>query len=309
MKSKGKRSKKKIVLISFIVVLVLLIGTIAIGYNYVNKIKTVPLKATEEELNVSEEAAKKSEEQKITNILLLGIDEDENASDAMMILSLNETTGSVKLTSVMRDTYVYQGEGMANKLNYEYHYGGVERTIATFNSLFNLDITKYAKVDFNGFANIVDTFGGYEVDITESQRNQINEKIGYNSLKKSGHVYLTGEQTQAYARIRLDDSDFQRTSRQRDIMFDIFKKLKNQPITSYPSIVSNLTSYVETNLSTMECLDLGNALLSISDGSAEEFRIPMDGTTSEYTEGVYHLNWDEEVNIKALDEFIYGSNQ
>lgn len=301
-----KRSKKKIVLIIVLIIFILLIGTLVLGYNYVNKIKTVPLKVTKEELNISEEAEEKSKEQKITNILLLGVDEDENASDAMMILSLNETTGIVKLASVMRDTYIYQGEGMANKLNYEYHYGGVERTISTFNSLFNLDISKYAKVDFNGFSNIVDTFGGYEVDITESQRKQINEKIGYNSLKKSGHVHLTGEQTQAYARIRLDDSDFERTSRQREIMFDIFNKLKEQSIIEYPSIVSNLTSYVETNLTTMECIDLGNALLSISNGTAEEFRIPMDGTTSDSTKGVYHLDWDEEVNIKALQEFIYG---
>ena len=301
-------SKKKIFLIVITVILVLLVGTGVTAYNYMNNLKTVPIEASKEELNVSEETAQKSEEQHITNILLLGIDHDENASDAMMILSVNNDTGSVKLTSVMRDTYVNQGEGMANKLNYEFHYGGVERTIATFNRLFNLDITKYAKVDFDGFANIVDTFGGYEVNITESQRQQINGKLGYESIKKAGNVKLTGEQTQAYARIRLDDSDFQRTSRQRQIMFDIFKKLKDQPITSYPSTISQLTSYVETNLSTTECLDLAKALLSVTNGSAKEFRIPMDGTTSDSCEGVYHLNWDQDVNIKALHDFIYESN-
>ncbi|MDS0525602.1 LCP family protein [Clostridium sp. SHJSY1] len=300
-----KRSKVLIVIIS---ILLILIGSGVYAYNKINRINKVELTETKEELNVSQETEQKSAEKHITNILLMGVDQIENASDSIMILSLDKDDKIAKLTSIMRDTYVYFGEGKANKINYAYHYGGVPLTISKLNELFNLDISKYAKVDFDGFMKIVDTFGGYDVDLTESQRIEMNKKVGYEMVKKSGHVTLTGEQTAIYARIRLVDSDFQRTGRQRNIMLEILQKAKNLPVTSYPSVASQLTSYIETNLSTTESLELGKILLSIGNGGVKEFRIPIDGTTKDFTAGVYHLEWEKEPNVEALHNFIYGSN-
>lgn len=300
-----KRRKVFVVVIS---ILLILIGSAVYAYNKINRVSKVELTESKEELNVSEETAQKSKEKHITNILLLGVDQIENASDSIMILSLDKDDNTAKLTSIMRDTYVYFGEGQANKINYAYHYGGVPLTISKLNELFNLDISKYAKVDFDGFMKIVDTFGGYDVDLTEAQRLEMNKKVGYELVKKSGHVTLTGEQTAIYARIRLVDSDFQRTGRQRNIMLEILQKAKGLPLTSYPSVVSKLTSYVETNLSTAESLDFGKTLLSIGSGGVKEFRIPIDGTTKDFTAGVYHLEWEKEPNIKALHNFIYGDD-
>lgn len=301
-----RRLKMKKLLIILVSILIIFSLGGVVTYNKINQSKKVELKATDEELNVSEETVQKSQEKNIENILLLGIDHDENASDAIMIVSLDKNNKKVKLTSIMRDTYVYFGEGKSNKINYAYNYGGVELTIQKLNEIFNLDIKKYAKVDFDGFMKIVDAFGGYEAEISEAQRKEINYKLGYESLKTSGKVLLTGEQTAAYARIRRLDGDFNRTERQREIMFDIFKKAKNIPLTSYPSVISELSSYVETNLSALESLELVKFMISVDNNSAEQFRVPIDGTTSDNSEGVYHLDWDREPNIKALHNFIYG---
>ena len=300
--------KKKImgVLLAIVVVIALIaVAGVAVG-SKLNNATTVELDATEEELNVSPETVQQSKEKKIKNILLLGVDKDENASDAIMILSVDENNKSAKLTSIMRDTYAYFGEGKAPKINYAYHYGGVKLSISTINKLFNLDIQKYAKVDFQGFTNIVDRLGGYSANITEAERKEINSKLGYESLSKSGNVVLNGAQTAAYARIRRIDNDFKRTERQRIIMFDILKKLKSQPITEYPSLISELSSNVETNLSTMECLDLAKYLIQAGNGDLKEFRIPMDGTYVDSMEGGYHLDWNKEANINGLHNFIYG---
>ena len=274
--------------------------------NKINNATTVELDATEEELNVSPETVQQSKEKKIKNILLLGVDKDENASDAIMILSIDENNKSAKLTSIMRDTYTYFGEGKAPKINYAYHYGGTKLSVSTINKEFNLDIQKYAKVDFEGFIKIVDRLGGYSANITEAERKEINSKLGYQSLSNSGNVTLNGEQTAAYARIRRIDNDFKRTERQRIIMFDILKKIKSQPISEYPSLVSELSSNVETNLSTLECLDLAKYLIQAGNGSLKEFRVPMDGTWVDSMKGGYHLEWNKETNINGLHNFIYG---
>ena len=300
--------KKKIMgVIVGILIVVTVISVAGITlYSKINNATTVDLDATEEELNVSPEAVQQSKEKKIKNILLLGVDKDENASDAIMILSIDENNKSAKLTSIMRDTYADLGEGKLPKINYAYHYGGVKLSVATINKMFNLDIQKYAKVDFEGFTKIVDRLGGYSANITEAERKEINYKLGYESLSKSGNVTLDGAQTAAYARIRRIDNDFKRTERQRVIMFDILKKLKSQPISDYPSLVSELSSNVETNLSTLEYLDLAKYLMQAGNGSLKEFRIPMDGTWADSMKGGYHLDWNKEANLNGLHNFIYG---
>lgn len=300
--------KKKImgVLLGIIIVIAIMSGAAITLCSKLNNSTTVELDATEEELNISPETVKVSKEKKIKNILLLGIDKDENASDAIMILSIDENNKSAKLTSIMRDTYAYFGEGKLPKINYAYHYGGVKLSISKINELFNLDIQKYAKVDFEGFIKIVDRLGGYSANITEAERKEINYKLGYEGLKKSGNVTLNGAQTAAYARIRRIDNDFKRTERQRVIMFDILKKLKSQPISEYPSLISELSSNVETNLSTLECLDLAKYLIQAGNGDLKEFRIPMDGTWADSMEGGYHLDWDKETNLNGVHNFIYG---
>ncbi|MCR4944570.1 MAG: LCP family protein [Clostridium sp.] len=300
----------KKIMVRVLVAILIVLSIIGIAgfaaYKKINKTEVVDLNMNEEELNVSQETAQKSKEKKITNILLLGVDKDENASDAIMVLSIDENNKNAKLTSLMRDMYVNFGEGKANKINYAYHYGGVPLSISTINEIFNLDITKYAKVDFNGFMNIVDSLGGYEVDITEAERKEINYKLGYEGVKTAGKVKLTGEQTAAYARIRRIDSDYQRTERQREIMFDILNKIKARPVSEYPDLIAKLSSNVETNLSTMEALELGNYLVGVGNNDIEQFRLPIDGTATDFTSGVYHLNWDKEKNLTALHEFIYG---
>ena len=91
----------------------------------------------------------------------------------------------------MRDMYVEQGEGKANKINYAYHYGGVEGTISTLNELFNLDINKYALIDFDGLVEIIDYLGGINLNITEQERKLCG-------ASNAGNVVLNGKEALAF---------------------------------------------------------------------------------------------------------------
>ncbi|WP_294351600.1 LCP family protein [uncultured Clostridium sp.] len=260
----------------------------------------------ENPLNISPETTAESEEKNIENILLLGVDKQENASDTIIIVSLRKDIKTLKFVSIMRDTYVYQGEGKANKINYAYHYGGVEGSVATVNKIFNLDISKYIKVSFEELIKIVDYIGGVDIKINEEERRMINSKCSSRQLAKSGNVNLNGEQALAYSRIRKIDSDYRRTERQRNVMMSIFTKSKNVSVLDYPKVISELTSTVETNLTTFELIKLTTILTDIDLNNIGSFRIPLDGTTSDNSSGVYHLDWDKEVNVNALHDYIYN---
>ena len=291
---------KKVLIVLTVILFIIVAGGFG-AYKYINRIKTVQLKGTNEELGISSETEEKSKKENITNILLLGIDNQENASDAMMVFSLDKDTNTAKLTSIMRDLSVDLGPNAEkHKINYAYNVGGVEESVKVVNREFDLDINKYVKVSFDGLVDVIDYIGGININITESERKIIG-------ASKSGNVTLNGKQALAYSRIREIDSDYQRTSRQRKVLMAIFNKAKSISVSSYPKALADLSSNVETNLSTFELLDLAKAVMSLSSEDLEGFRIPIDGTSHDSMDkGIYYLEWDRDANKKALHEFIYG---
>ena len=291
---------KKVLIVLTVILFIIVAGGFG-AYKYINRIKTVQLKGTNEELGISSETEEKSKKENITNILLLGIDNQENASDAMMVFSLDKDTNTAKLTSIMRDLSVDLGPNAEkHKINYAYNVGGVEESVKVVNREFDLDINKYVKVSFDGLVDVIDYIGGININITESERKIIG-------ASKSGNVTLNGKQALAYSRIREIDSDYQRTSRQRKVLMAIFNKAKSISVSSYPKALADLSSNVETNLATFELLDLAKAVMSLNSDDLEGFRIPVDGTSHDSMDkGIYYLEWDRDANKKALHEFIYG---
>ena len=295
--------RKRSILMIIGIIIVLIIGGAFGAYKYINRVKNVELQGSDEELKISQETQEKSKKENIENILLLGVDKEENASDTIMVLSLDKDDNTAKLTSIMRDLNVDLGESNnVHKINYAYHYGGVEGSVSALNKLFDLDINKYVKIDFEGLKNVIDYIGGIELSVTAEESKIIG-------LSKSGNVKLNGEQALAYSRIRKIDNDYYRTNRQRKVIMAIFNKAKSIEVTSYPKIISDLSSNIETNLSTFELLDLGKGIMSMNSEQLEGFRIPIDGSTKDLMDkGIYYLGWDEEVNRKSLHNFIYGEN-
>ncbi|MDY4077621.1 MAG: LCP family protein [Clostridium sp.] len=313
------KKRTKIILRVLCFILVACVILVVAGYKYMNRLNMVSLnvgeakteKEIKEKLNISEETEKKSLEHNVENILILGVDNDENVSDAIMVLSIDRGTNTLKLTSIMRDLYI-DLPGDADKINYAYNIGGVEYTISTLNTLFNLDIKKYAKIDFNGFVSIIDYFGGLELNITEAERFVINDKLAIdgvydeNRVTQSGDVLLNGHQALAYSRVRIIDSDFVRTQRMRNVMLGILGKIKEASITEYPKIIADLSSNITTNIEFMDMLNIAKFIVSINQNNIKQFRIPIDNSTMDSdTNGVYNLKWNVEENINALQNFIY----
>ena len=119
------------------------------------------------------------------NILLMGSDErtlsESSRTDTMIICSINQSTKEVKLTSIMRDTAVkYDDLGEHNgtyRINAANYFGGPEFAMKTVNECFGMNIQYYAMVNFFGFQRIAEALGGIDVDISEAEMNEINNKL------------------------------------------------------------------------------------------------------------------------------------
>lgn len=307
---KIKFKKKSIILLLIIISPVLM-------YLRINKMKVVKIESTDDELAVCSEIKQISKENNVKNILLLGVDEEENASDTIMILSIDKDDKTLKLVFIMRDSYINFGANKVNKINYAYHYGGVENSIKTINENYSLDIRDFVKVSFEQLEGIVDAVGGIEVDLQPKELDAVNngakalafanEERYDKYISKPGRYNLDGKQVISYCRIRHLDSDFNRTQRQRNVMQGIFQKIKKISPVDYPSIVSKLSSSIETNLDALDIISLGNEVYGFNNNNISELRLPVDGTTQDdMSTGIYYLKWNKETNIKALHKFLYN---
>ena len=257
------------------------------------------------------------------NILLLGTDSRDitkyyGLTDTIVILSVNTRTNEVKLTSIMRDTWVHiYGRG-EEKINAANSCGGPELVMRTVNEYFGMNISDYVLVGMEALADIIDEIGGVEVTISENEMKQINTQLQYDAAEfelnhaepleiYGENILLNGNQAVAYARIRSIDSDYVRTERQRNVLVAIVSKLQNEDVASILSVVGTLLGYVNTNLTFSEVAMLSGIGLQVDLNGIEQMRLPADGTYTTTTEnGRWSIRANFEQNTGILHEFIYG---
>ena len=309
-----KKKTKKIIFISIAVVLGLLLGGFGGSYLYaqslLNKVEREKIDQSPEALGIDEEAAKKIESNEksknITNIALFGIDAEDGLtgrSDAIMILSIDENHGKLKLASIMRDSYVnIDGRGM-DKINHAYAFGGPQLAVKTINSNYKLNIKDYVAVNFSTLPKLVDAVGGVYINNKDYELSELRD-FGINS---TGLQRLDGEQALMYARIRfVGNGDYERTERHRTILNSVFNKLMKQEKTKILSTISDILPMVKTNLTNNQIMDLALDAIEINPSKLEQTRFPADGyCQGKMINGVYYLTFDQEATNEQLYNFIF----
>ena len=278
----------------------------------------------------------------VINILLIGVDtrnrdmgKTVERGDVQIILSLNMQTGSVKLSSILRDTFVtIPGYKNKQKINVAYARGGGNLAMRTINHNFDMNIQHYVAINFYGLASIIDSIGGIDVDLTRAEAGAINAYLkkhppAYDNKEKgtripldkvAGVQHLDGVQAVMYARLRSLDNDFARTGRQRHLL-DLLLKAVMQDMTPDKAfdLINACIPYAKTNINAVDMFSLASQLLQsgilekakTSDTLIEQFRIPMDKCYSYQTvngSSVINMNTAQlKKNKEALHEFIYGA--
>lgn len=321
--TKNKKKKKKGVKIFLLTLFFVLLFVVGYGafytLNILGKVNTTAISKSHADLGIADEN-KHDDKDYITNILLLGIDKrddkDVGRSDAMMVLTVDTKHKKIKLSSIMRDSYVSIDNHGKDKLNHAYAFGGPELAIKTVNQNYGLNIAEFVLVDYDGLESIIDALGGVNIDIKKTEFKLVNDyihdlavlkKVDPPYLKNSGPQTLNGIQAVAYSRIRyVGDGDYERTERQRKVLSGIFDKFKTADITKYPTIVNKLLPYVKTSLDTKEILTIGTDVIKSGMSNLEQERFPVDGYNDGKTiNGVWYLLFNQEVTKKQMYDYIF----
>ena len=321
-KKRKKKKKKSLGFKIFIGFLCVLLAIAVVGGGYVigllNKMDNIKL--NKDNLGIVEDEFKEYENvNKIKNIALFGIDATDGEtgrSDSIMIATLDPVHNKLKITSVMRDSYVYiDGHGQ-DKINHAYAFGGPELAIKTLNENFGLNIEDFVSVNFSSLPTIINILGGIDLEITEEELQYINSYVDDINAKDgtySPHIsyagvqHVDGIQALAYSRIRYTSGgDYERTQRHRTVLDALFNKLTSTSVASYNSLLNEVLPYVQTNLSAADILSLGTKVHGIGN-NLEQDRFPRDGYGEGSTiNGVYYLTFDIETAKQQMRDYIFN---
>lgn len=231
-------------------------------------------------------------------------------TDSMMILH----TGSngPTLISLPRDSNVeiptfvgsesgktYQGTGRQVKLNAAYAEDGPELLVRTVEANTGLHIDHYVEIGFAGFANIVDSVGGVEIDIPQDIKDS---KSGADF--KKGKQTLNGEEALAFVRTRyaLAGSDLDRTKNQQKFLSALANQVATpgtvlNPFKLYPTMGAGLDSLiVDKDMGLYDLASMFWAMKGVSSGEGKSMNMPISGNSANG-----NLQWDS-TKVKQLVE-------
>jgi LCP family protein required for cell wall assembly len=221
---------------------------------------------------------------KVFNVLVLGIDtfntKFNGRSDSVMIVSIDHENEKIKITSLMRDTWVKipkKSSNTWNRLNAAYSIGGAVLAVETIERNFGLKIHKFVSVDFVGFPKIINSLGGINITLTPSEVAYINAKSENSSLRGAGVFSLNGEQTLHHASNRDSiGADRDRIKRQQDVVKAIFEKIKLAKVSELMSLVFNLMKFVKTDFKISEIMELSKNISKYLKFQILHYRLPTD---------------------------------
>ncbi|MCL2865151.1 MAG: LCP family protein [Lachnospiraceae bacterium] len=261
-----------------------------------------------------------------TNIALFGLDtradepEEGARSDTIMIASLNNRTGEMRIVSVFRDTLMLQQNGTYDKANAAYAWGGPQQAIAMLNRNLDLDIETYITVNFNSLSAIIDVLGGVDIEMTQEEIYWMNlysadtaAHVGvpmpeWIDENQPGIHRLDGVQAVSFSRIRFTEGDdFRRTERQREVLDQVVHRMTRANPVQLLRVRDEVIPQMSTNLTTEEVLLQVLNLVRLNMGEMRGF--PFDVTTMDAIPGFYGsfvVPVDMSNNVRQLHGFLFG---
>lgn len=236
-------------------------------------------------------------------------------ADVNMICDINHDTGEIRLVSVFRDSYLNVNEnGGYNKINQAYFTGGPSNAAKMLNKNLDLNIGDFVTFNWKAVADGINILGGVDMEISNAEFYYINsfitetvEATGVYSthLKKAGMNHLDGVQAVAYGRLRLMDTDFARTERQRKVIQAAFEKAKKADFATLNQLTLTLFPQVATSVDMQDIISLLGDVSKYYIGETGGFPFAR-GDANMGKKGACVIPQTLESNVKELHHFLYG---
>jgi len=246
-------------------------------------------------------------------VLVLGLDEnwtgkDEmytNAarSDTMLAVNVDLASHQVAIVSIPRDLWVHIPKSGYGKINEAIADAGPLRSVKTVVDNLNFPpFDNYVVLRIDATKNMVNAIGGLDVNVEKDM--DYDDSWGHLHIHlKKGPQHLNGEQTVGYIRFRHDpEGDFGRMRRQRQVIGDLVKRLKDPSIfAKLPSLIGLVQDNVRTDLSYDKLFYLALALRGETPAMVHTTQLPvLEG----FTDGQSVLFYDAAAGKPIVQKYM-----
>lgn len=272
-------------------------------------------------------------DEKVVNILLIATDEADTEfsnianSDCMMLISADKAKGTIKLVSIERGTAVPiqtgRYAGQYDWINAMLRLGGPAMLVETVEECFRVDIEGFVRVNSQTFIQIVNSCGGININLTQTEADYLNLKLPGSTVAeghikqlgiedklqtvKAGPNFVNGEMATLYARCRIIDDDWHRIGRQRKVIQSAISSTRGLSVSELNLMLDKVLPLVQTNLTKGQITELLFSAPKFANATVSEMSLPVNGTYSlmvgMYGKNMYSVDFD--ANAKALQQFLY----
>ena len=343
--TRQKVNSTRLALTLFLILLVLGCGSLTAVYSLYNVAIHGPLKTFlrpvsrdgHEPSSVAQSGDDSQVMGRAWNILLLGSDNDRKytfpaiLTQVMMVVRVDTVKNTVTMVSIPRDSWVFVPQvGGMHKIDQAFLLGsqksnkfedGVRLARLTIENDYGIPIDRYAWVGLDGFARIIDTLGGVDVNVPhpvtdDAYPNDVgagsdpNNPFAYRSIYISaGPHHFNGDEALQYVRSRHDDplGDVGRTQRQQQVLIALKPKLNASNLIQHmPQLLKDLNGSLYTDLSETEILAFANYGRGLPTNAVQHLTLGYGTGDQNYGEGatVYDplLNANQSVILPHCDK-------
>lgn len=262
-------------------------------------------------------------DKQVVNILLCGeeaIGGGRGRTDSIMIATINSVDNELKLTSIMRDSYVQIPGYTDNKINSAYHNGGMSSLIKTIKTNFGIEVDGYVLVNFDSFEKIVDAVGGIDITLDEKEVRYLNS-TNYISDRSNhtltvGKNHMNGNQALGFARVRYvmrdgEYGDFARTLRHRTVMQALFQRVQDKSTLELIAMIPKILPMLTTNIEKNDLINYITMGVKVREQNAKiaTLNVPVEGAYKITRARGMSIILPEPLSksVDQMQEFIYGS--
>ena len=315
-----RRKKKKGFLVPVLLVLFVLIA--GIGFYAKGKLDLIQRLPWNRDDIRNENLSAETEEllKGFWTVAVFGVDSRDNTlgkgnnADVNILVNINHDTGEINLVSVYRDTYMNIRDDDYNKINSAYMLGGPNDAVQALNRNLDLQIEDYATFNWKAVADGINILGGIDVELSQEEFYYMNAFIAETvdatgvpstQLKAGGMQHLDGVQAVAYGRLRLMDSDYMRTERQRKVIQLAFEKVKQADLATLQSLIGVVLPQLATSVDVQDMLYMASHVSRYHIGGTAGFP-ETRGERRMGKRGFCVIPRTLESNVKSLHANFFG---
>lgn len=268
-KRRKRRSSKRI--IAIVLVLLLVAGIVGASYYWFDSNIIKNKAQTSDGMMVAED--------KVT-IMIMGVDsraDDVGRSDTLMVATVDPNKKKAAILSIPRDTRVkIEGNGY-DKINHAYAFGGHKLTQKTVEDLLGVPIDYYIVINIQAFERVIDAIGGVDINVEKRMyyEDPWDDDGGLVIDLKPGQQHMDGKTAIQYVRYRDSEGDIGRIARQQHFMKAVLDQIISPSIiTKLPAIIKEVSSAVQTDMSTSKMISLVNILKDAHDNGLNTEMVP-----------------------------------